>query len=86
MPQSQERPDAFANALEQLRIAAEHLKLDDGMHRLLREPKKVIRVTFPVRMDNGKTRIFKGYRVQYNDARGRSRAASDTTRRSPSTR
>jgi glutamate dehydrogenase (NAD(P)+) len=67
---SQKRPDAFANALEQLRIAAEYLKLDDGIHRLLREPKKVIRVTFPVKMDGGKTRIFKGYRVQYNDARG----------------
>ena len=56
--------------MEQLRIAAEHLKLDEGIHLMLREPKKVIRVAFPVRMDNGKTRIFKGYRVQYNDARG----------------
>ena len=68
MPQN--KPDPFANALEQLRIAAEHLKLDDGIHRMLREPKKVIRVTFPVKMDSGNTRIFKGYRVQYNDARG----------------
>jgi len=65
-----ERPDAFQNALEQLRIAAEYLELDEGVHNLLREPKKVIRVAFPVKMDNGKTRIFKGYRVQYNDARG----------------
>ncbi len=64
------RPDAFANALEQLRIAAEYLSLDDGIHRWLSEPKKVIRVTFPVKMDNGKTKVFKGYRVQYNDARG----------------
>jgi len=67
---SQRRPDAFANALEQLRIAAEHLKLEEGIHQWLRGPKKVIRVTFPVKMDNGTTRIFKGYRVQYNDARG----------------
>jgi glutamate dehydrogenase (NAD(P)+) len=66
----QRKSDAFANALEQLRIAAEHLKLDDGIHHLLREPKRVIRVAFPVRMDGGSTRIFKGYRVQYNDARG----------------
>ncbi|HUH99722.1 MAG TPA: Glu/Leu/Phe/Val dehydrogenase [Nitrososphaerales archaeon] len=64
------RPDAFANALEQLRIAAEYLNLDEGIHKWLSEPKKVIRVTFPVKMDNGKTRVFKGYRVQYNDARG----------------
>jgi glutamate dehydrogenase/leucine dehydrogenase len=64
------RPDAFRNALEQLRIAAEHLKLDEGIHAMLREPKKVIRVHFPVKMDGGKIKIFKGYRVQYNDARG----------------
>ena len=37
---------------------------------MLSEPKKVIRVTFPVKMDNGKVKVFKGYRVQYNDARG----------------
>jgi glutamate dehydrogenase/leucine dehydrogenase len=67
---SQKRPDPFANALEQLRIAAEHLKLEEGTHNYLREPKRVIRVTFPVKMDNGKTRMFKAYRVQYNDARG----------------
>jgi glutamate dehydrogenase/leucine dehydrogenase len=66
----EKKPDAFRNALEQLRIAAEHLKLDEGIHAMLREPKKVIRVHFPVKMDNGKIRIFKGYRVQYNDARG----------------
>ena len=66
----EKRPDAFRNALEQLRIAAEYLKLEDGVHKLLSEPKKVIRVTFPVKTDGGKTRIFKGYRVQYNDARG----------------
>lgn len=63
-------PDAFESALEQLRIAADHLKLEDGIHGMLSEPKKVIRLTFPVRMDDGKTKIFKGYRVQYNDARG----------------
>jgi glutamate dehydrogenase (NAD(P)+) len=68
MPQN--KPDAFDNALEQLRIAAEHLKLDEGIHEMLSEPKKVIRVAFPVKMDSGKTKIFKGYRVQYNDARG----------------
>ena len=65
-----QKPDAFDNALEQLRIAAEHLELDDGIRQMLSEPKKVIRVAFPVKMDNGKVKVFKGYRVQYNDARG----------------
>src|ERR1035437_555906 len=74
LPQQQrpqrQKPNVFKNAMEQLAIAAEYLKLDDGIHDLLREPKKEICVAFPVRMDSGRTRIFKGFRVQYNDARG----------------
>ncbi len=66
----QKKPNAFYTAMEQLKIAAAHLELDEGIHQRLREPMKVIRVAFPVRMDNGKIRVFKGYRVQYNDARG----------------
>ncbi len=66
----QKKPNAFYTAMEQLKIAADYLELDEGIHQRLREPMKVIRVAFPVRMDNGKIRVFKGYRVQYNDARG----------------
>ena len=66
----QKKPNAFNTAMEQLRIAASYLKLDEATHQRLREPMKVIRVTFPVRMDSGKVKVFKGYRVQYNDARG----------------
>ena len=51
-------------------MAAKLLKLDPAVHSLLREPKRVIEVTFPVRMDNGQVKAFKGFRVQYNDARG----------------
>jgi glutamate dehydrogenase (NAD(P)+) len=51
-------------------MAAKLLKLDPAVHSLLREPKRVLEVTFPVRMDNGQVKIFKGFRVQYNDARG----------------
>jgi glutamate dehydrogenase (NAD(P)+) len=46
------------------------LNLDPAVHSLLREPKRVLEVTFPVRMDNGQVKSFKGFRVQYNDARG----------------
>jgi len=51
-------------------MAAKLLKLDPAVHGLLREPKRILEVTFPVRMDSGQVRAFKGFRVQYNDARG----------------
>jgi len=40
---------------------------------ILRQPRRVINVNFPVRMDNGNVRIFNGYRVQYSHARGPSK-------------
>ncbi|RMG98064.1 MAG: Glu/Leu/Phe/Val dehydrogenase [Chloroflexi bacterium] len=40
------------------------------MHAFLREPMREFHFTIPVRMDDGSTRVFKGFRVQYNDARG----------------
>ena len=66
----QKKPNAFYTAMEQLKIAAAHLDLDEGTHQRLREPMKVIRVAVPVKMDDGKTKVFTGHRVQYNDARG----------------
>jgi glutamate dehydrogenase (NAD(P)+) len=65
-----EELNPFKIAQEQLDMAAKLLKLDPAVHSLLREPKRILEVTFPVRMDNGQVRAFKGFRVQYNDARG----------------
>ncbi len=70
MQSDSDKPNAFSNALEQLRIAAEYLKLEDGIHQMLAHPKREITVSLPVRMDGGDTRVFTGYRVQYSDARG----------------
>ncbi|MDA4125556.1 MAG: Glu/Leu/Phe/Val dehydrogenase [Thaumarchaeota archaeon] len=67
---SQSKPNAFDNALEQLRIAAEYLKLEDGIHQMLSHPKREVTVSLPTRMDDGNTHVFTGYRVQYSDARG----------------
>jgi len=67
---SQTKPNPFENATEQLRIAAGYLKLDEGLHQILAHPKRELTVSLPVKMDNGKIQVFKGYRVQYNDARG----------------
>jgi len=60
----------FEIAQQQLDEAAKWLKLDPATHELLRWPRREYKFTLPVRMDNGKTKIFHAYRVQYNDARG----------------
>lgn len=60
----------FAIAQRQLDEAAKMLGLDAGTHAMLREPMREFHVTIPVRMDNGTVKVFKGFRVQYNDARG----------------
>jgi len=60
----------FEIALKQLDDCAELLKLDPDAHEILRHPTRELHVSIPVRMDNGKTRVFQGFRVQYNNARG----------------
>jgi glutamate dehydrogenase (NAD(P)+) len=54
----------------QFDIAAEHLKLDPGMRQVLRSPKRVLEVSIPTKMDNGQVKVFTGFRVQHNVARG----------------
>jgi glutamate dehydrogenase (NAD(P)+) len=60
----------FAIAQQQLDEAAEIMKLDGATHELLRWPLRELHVTLPVRMDDGSVKIFRGFRVQYNDALG----------------
>lgn len=60
----------FAIAQAQLDEATELLKLDPATHEMLRWPMRELHVTMPVKMDDGTTKIFHGFRVQYNDARG----------------
>lgn len=67
---AQEMLNPFKIAQAQLDEAAKMLALDPGTHAMLREPMRELHVTIPVRMDNGEVKVFKGFRVQYNDARG----------------
>jgi glutamate dehydrogenase (NAD(P)+) len=60
----------WAVAQQQFDLAAERLHLDDGMRRVLREPRRELTVHFPVKMDDGSVRVFTGYRVQHNLGRG----------------
>jgi len=60
----------FKIAQAQLDAAAARLGLDLATHEMLRWPQIEFQFTLPVEMDDGKIRIFHGYRVQYNSARG----------------
>ncbi len=61
---------AFDMAQMQLDRAAAELGLDPGAHAILREPMRELHVSLPVVMDDGCIKVFKGFRVQHNDARG----------------
>ncbi|HYD00001.1 MAG TPA: Glu/Leu/Phe/Val dehydrogenase [Phycisphaerales bacterium] len=60
----------YAQTVSTMLHAAEVMGLPDYLKQILAQPKNEIMVHFPVRMDNGKTRLFKGYRVQHNNALG----------------
>jgi glutamate dehydrogenase (NAD(P)+) len=57
-------------AQDQLDGVARLIGLNESMHGFLREPKRVLEVSVPVRMDAGTFRMFKGFRVQHNMSRG----------------
>jgi glutamate dehydrogenase (NAD(P)+) len=62
--------NVWAAAQRDLDLAAERLNLDDGMHRVLRVPKRELEVHFPVTLDDGSVEAFTGYRVHHNLNRG----------------
>lgn len=65
-----ENLNPFAIAQAQLDGAAKVLQLDPDMHAFLRQPMREYHFTIPVKMNDGHTETFQGFRVQYNDARG----------------
>lgn len=60
----------FEMATRQFERAADLVDLDPMVHTILSEPQNEIIVNFPVRMDDGEYRSFKGYRIQHNNANG----------------
>ncbi|MEM0346988.1 MAG: Glu/Leu/Phe/Val dehydrogenase, partial [Thermoplasmatales archaeon] len=65
-----EELDPFKIAQKQLDEAAKIMNLDPQAHAILREPQSILQVQIPVKMDNGTTKVFTGFRVHYNWARG----------------
>ncbi len=64
------KPNPFAMAQAQFDNVAQILHLSPTAQALLREPQRELHVTIPMKMSNGETKIFKGFRVQHNTARG----------------
>jgi len=60
----------FKMAQQQFDRIADMLNLDDQSRDLLRNPLREYHFSIPVKMDNGTTKVFRGFRVQHNDARG----------------
>jgi glutamate dehydrogenase (NAD(P)+) len=65
-----EKINPFEVALKQLEEASKILNLEKGMLEILANPKRILTVSIPTRMDDGSIKVFTGYRSQHNDARG----------------
>lgn len=65
-----EQINVFDMAQKQFDSVAKLLKLDDEVAELLRWPMREFSFRIPVRLDNGALKVFRGFRVQHNDARG----------------
>lgn len=61
---------AWEMATAQLDAVAQILRLEPGLHELLRHPKRELTVHFPVKMDDGTLRVYTGHRVQHNTSLG----------------
>ncbi|MCC7158661.1 MAG: Glu/Leu/Phe/Val dehydrogenase [Ignavibacteria bacterium] len=65
--------NAYQMAQTQFDKVADILSLDDATRQLLREPLREYHFSIPIKMDDGTTKVFKGFRVQHNDAVGPSK-------------
>ena len=62
--------DPFDIAVKQLKKAADAMKMDKQTFEMLSHPMAILQVSIPVKMDSGETKVFTGFRVHYNNARG----------------
>ena len=65
-----EADDLYEKAIQQLDRAAKHASIHPEALEQLKHCKASLQVSIPVRMDDGSTKVFQGYRVQHNDIRG----------------
>ena len=64
------RPDPLAAVLEPIADAATLAGLDDGLHQMIAMPERVLEVAVPVRRDDGRIEVLRGWRVHHDTSRG----------------
>jgi len=60
----------YESVLEEIDGTAERIKLDPGVHKLIRQSERELTVGIPIEKDDGEIEVYTGYRVQHNSARG----------------
>lgn len=65
-----ENVNLLTSTQEVIKEALYRLGYDEAMYELLKEPLRVLKVRIPVKMDDGTTKVFTGYRAQHSDAVG----------------
>jgi len=61
-----ETNELLSATMRQIDLAAEKMGLDRNILKILQKPKRTLTVSIPVRMDDGSTEVFEGFRVQHN--------------------
>jgi glutamate dehydrogenase len=65
-----ENLNLFTSTQDVIQDALNKLGYDEGMFELLKEPLRMLEVRIPIKMDDGKVKVYTGYRAQHNDAVG----------------
>ena len=65
-----ENLNLFTSTQDVIKEALDKLGYDEAMYEFLKEPLRMLTVRIPVKMDDGTTKVFTGYRAQHNDAVG----------------
>ncbi len=69
-PAMQDEFNPFLSMARGFNTAADHLGLDAGIRDVLQQPDRELKVSLPIRMDDGTVKVFTGYRIQHNTLRG----------------
>ena len=60
----------FSNTVQQIEDTGKLININSSILEILKQPRRIITVSFPVKMDNGESLVFTGYRVQHNQSLG----------------
>src|SRR4051794_35869479 len=71
--EANETNNPFDEMIRRFDVAAQIMKLDQDVYEIMKTPAKQIEVSLPVKLDNGKTQVFEGYRIIHSTALGPSK-------------